>query len=242
MKHLTCAINDSPYVKSCEELMSACEELSSDSMDVAQMTLNASLTEESAHSPASPSNHTVPNEDNPAGSSDKPYCFLQRTIITWENSPYKRKRDDDDDDADAPAEDENRNSPDISPAKRGRSQWLALSLTEASGEMSPAESPQHKRKRDDDDDLRITSPAKRWRGINLNKELTDSVKKLLNNSAGAQSSSTEVNYPRKRKRDDEEASGLIEEDHLKKRKRDDEEASGSDQSSTEKRRRETSPL
>lgn len=61
-------------VKSCVELMKACEELSLKS-------------EETSHSAASPAKNTAPNKDSPAGLS------CRDTIINQRNNPCKRKRD-----------------------------------------------------------------------------------------------------------------------------------------------------
>lgn len=67
-------------VKSCVELMEACEKLSLKS-------------EETSHSAASPAENTAPNEDGPAGLSCKAYSLCRNTISNQRNNPYKRKRD-----------------------------------------------------------------------------------------------------------------------------------------------------
>ncbi|KAG7244377.1 hypothetical protein INR49_002279 [Caranx melampygus] len=70
-------------VKSCVELMNACEEPSFES-------------EETSHSTAGPAENTAPNEDSPAGLSCKAHSLHRKTIIMQRNSPFKRKRDADD--------------------------------------------------------------------------------------------------------------------------------------------------
>ncbi|XP_071352904.1 homeodomain-interacting protein kinase 3-like isoform X2 [Trachinotus anak] len=183
-RHLVSAFNHSSYVKSCIELMNACEDLSSDSgEDVAQTTTNTCLTEEATNSSASPAMPSVPCEAKPAAPSSNEH----------QNSPTKRKRD-------AAADDECGNSPGICPAKRGRTHCWA----ETSGRVTTPKSALHKRKWEDEDFCNC-SPAKR-RSKNLVRELTESVNKLISSSEGAQSSSSKADHLKRRKRDDEEAS------------------------------------
>ncbi|KAG7226538.1 hypothetical protein INR49_003860, partial [Caranx melampygus] len=146
MEHLMCAFSDSPYVKSCVELMNACEEPSFES-------------EETSHSTASPAENTAPNEDSPAGLSCKAHSLHRKTIIMQRNSPFKRKRDADD------VEDR----PHITPAKRVRTRQ-PTPFTEATVDTSPVTPPQLK---DDDVESKTSTPKKRK--IDLSRELTDCV-------------------------------------------------------------------
>ncbi len=97
-------------------------------------------------------------------------------------------------------------SPNIPPKKRRR-ESLGAPLIETGGQMSPHESPQRKRKRDDAETcitLDSSSPAQRRKRETSIKSLL-TVTKLLSNT-GACSSSTPVTNHKKRKRADEEAS------------------------------------
>lgn len=75
------------------EVMCMCQDLSSgNTEEKAQMTLQTFLTEETSTSTAIPVIQNVPAEDDPGGLSSDEHPVPQRTIITGENSPTKKRK------------------------------------------------------------------------------------------------------------------------------------------------------
>ncbi|XP_038571109.1 homeodomain-interacting protein kinase 1-like [Micropterus salmoides] len=195
MSHLVGTF-DSHHVKLCVKLMNICHGRSSDDdEDVNRVTLKTCLIVKASNCTASPA--CVPNEGHP---SSREELSLQSSVISEKNCPPKKRKSDGADESECG---------NIIPAKTRSDEYLDAVPTEAGEQAIPQRSPLYKRKRDDVDPC-ITSdgnyPAKK-KSVNLNKELTDSMKKFLSNTEQARSSHAWDDHIKKRKKTNEDDSG-----------------------------------